>query len=86
VTTGKIERSHIHHGVCLAVNEFVKTSDFELIMAGNRGQWALRHALDDAAAERAAMLQKFETVDYGWQPSTCEAGSQKCSPERKKQD
>ena len=82
----QIERSHIHHGVCLAVNEFVKTSNFELIMAGNRGQWALRHALDGAAAERAAMLQNFETVDYGWQPSTCETGSQKCSPEREKQD
>jgi hypothetical protein len=70
----QMQRSHIHHGVCLAVNECLKASNFELIIAGDRSQWALRRALDGTAAERATMLQNFEAVDYGWQPSTREIG------------
>ena len=63
----QIERNHIHHGVCLAVNEFVKTSKFELILAGDKYQWVLRRALGNAAAERTMMLQNFEEVNYGRQ-------------------
>jgi hypothetical protein len=63
------ERNHIHHGVCLAVNEFVKASNFELIMAGDRNQWVLRRALDDASTGRSMMLQNFEKVNYGRQSS-----------------
>jgi hypothetical protein len=29
-----IDQSHIHHGVYLAVNEFPKNSDFELVLCG----------------------------------------------------
>jgi Methyltransferase domain len=61
------ERNHIHHGVCLAVNELVKASNFELILAGDRSQWVLRRALDDASAGRSMMLQNFENVNYGRQ-------------------
>ena len=41
------DRSHRHHGVCLAVNEFLKSSDFELILCGKHGQWILRRSLRD---------------------------------------
>jgi Methyltransferase domain len=66
----QIERNHIHHGVCLAVNEFLKISNFELILAGDRGQWVLRRALDNASAEYSLMLENFEKVNYGRQSST----------------
>jgi hypothetical protein len=66
----QIERDHIHHGVCLAVNEFVKASNFELILAGDRSQWVLRRALDNASAERSMMLQNIDKVNYGRQLST----------------
>jgi hypothetical protein len=65
----RIERNHIHHGVCLAVNEFVKAGTFELIVAGDKGQWVLRRPLDAASLERSVMVQHFETVNYGRQSS-----------------
>jgi hypothetical protein len=41
------DRNHYHHGVCLAVNEFLKSSNFELILCGRRNQWVLRRSPDD---------------------------------------
>jgi hypothetical protein len=38
----QIDRNHPHYGVYLAVNEYVKATNFELILCGYRGQWALR--------------------------------------------
>jgi Methyltransferase domain len=43
----QIDRNHYHHGVCLAVNESVKSSNFELILCGPRNQWILRRSLRD---------------------------------------
>jgi hypothetical protein len=43
----QFDRNHRHHGVCLAVNEFLKNSNFELILCGNSGQWILRRSLRD---------------------------------------
>jgi hypothetical protein len=40
-------RSHFHHGLCLAVNECIKRTNFELILCGQRGQWILRRPLHD---------------------------------------
>jgi hypothetical protein len=39
-----IDQSHIHHGVYLAVNEFLKNSDFELVLCGEAMQWILRRS------------------------------------------
>ena len=40
----QIDPNHPHHGVCIAVNEFLKTSNFELIFCGERSQWILRRS------------------------------------------
>jgi methyltransferase family protein len=39
------DRHHRHHGVALAVSEFLKTSDFEPVLCGVAGQWVLRRRL-----------------------------------------
>jgi hypothetical protein len=41
----QIDRNHYHHGVCLAVNEFLKGSNFELALGGRHNQWMLRRPL-----------------------------------------
>jgi len=41
----QVDRNHRHHGVFLAVNEFLKNSDFDLVMSGLGGQWILRRRL-----------------------------------------
>jgi hypothetical protein len=74
----RIERNHIHHGVCLAVNEFVKAGNFELILAGDKSQWVLRRALGDASVERSIMLRNFENVNYGRQRHYCSEGELGC--------
>ena len=43
----QIDRDNYHHGVCLAVNEFLKSSNFELIVCGQHNQWILRRSMDD---------------------------------------
>jgi hypothetical protein len=43
------DRNHVHHCVSVAVNEFVKTSNFELVIAGQRNQWVLRRSLGDSS-------------------------------------
>jgi hypothetical protein len=43
----QFDRNHRHHGVCLAVNESLKSSNFELILCGRSGQWILRRSLRD---------------------------------------
>jgi Methyltransferase domain len=43
----RMTRDHRHHGVFLAVNEFLKTSDFEVMLCGKRNQWILRRSLKD---------------------------------------
>lgn len=43
----QIDRHHYHHGVCLAVNEFLKSSNFELVLCGRHNQWILRRSLSD---------------------------------------
>jgi hypothetical protein len=40
----QIDRNHVHHGLYLAVNEFVKSSNFELVLCGERNQWILRRS------------------------------------------
>jgi hypothetical protein len=45
----QFDRSHYHHGVCLAVNESLKSSNFELILCGPHTQWVLRRPLNDAS-------------------------------------
>jgi hypothetical protein len=45
----QIDRNHYHHGVCLAVNEFLKNSDFELVLCGRHNQWILRRSLSDSS-------------------------------------
>ena len=37
-----LDPDHIHYGVFLAVSEFVKSSNFELILCGHCSQWAIR--------------------------------------------
>jgi hypothetical protein len=37
------EEGHQHHGVCVAVNEFVKNSNFRMVFCGFRAQWILRN-------------------------------------------
>ncbi|WP_144292162.1 class I SAM-dependent methyltransferase [Rhodoligotrophos appendicifer] len=34
--------NHVHHGVAQAVHEAVRSGDFEIIMCGQKKQWALR--------------------------------------------
>jgi len=36
------QRDHQHHGVFLAVAEFIRTAPWEVIQAGPGGQWAIR--------------------------------------------
>jgi hypothetical protein len=36
------DEGHPHHGVCVAVNEFLKDSDFSVILCGPQLQWVLR--------------------------------------------
>jgi hypothetical protein len=43
----QVDRNHRHHGVCLAVNEFLKNSNFEMILCGRHFQWILRRSLRD---------------------------------------
>jgi hypothetical protein len=39
------DRNHRHHGVALAITEFLRASDFEPILCGVSGQWILRRRL-----------------------------------------
>jgi methyltransferase family protein len=39
------DQDHRHHGVYLAVNEFIKSSDFELALPSHNFQWILRRGL-----------------------------------------
>jgi hypothetical protein len=43
-------RAARHHGVCLAVNEFVKACDFEFALSGVATQWVLRRPAQDRSA------------------------------------
>jgi hypothetical protein len=43
----QMDREHYHHGVCLAVNECLKATNFEIIFCGPRNQWVLRRSLGD---------------------------------------
>jgi Methyltransferase domain len=36
------DEGHPHHGVCVAVNEFLRHSDFKVIVCGRKAQWVLR--------------------------------------------
>ena len=36
------DRSSLHHGVFLAIHEFIRTSPFEIVACGPGGQWCLR--------------------------------------------
>jgi hypothetical protein len=45
-----IDRMHPHHGVCRAVNEFCKHTNFEVALCGQHSQWILRRALTDPLA------------------------------------
>jgi hypothetical protein len=36
------DEGHKHHGVCVAVNEFLRESDFKVIICGRELQWVLR--------------------------------------------
>jgi hypothetical protein len=38
------EEGHQHYGVSIAVNEFVKSSDFTIVFCGVRVQWILRNS------------------------------------------
>ncbi len=44
------ERTHPHHGIYLAVNEFVKSTEFEFAVCGLKNQWILRRGLEDKSA------------------------------------
>jgi glycosyltransferase involved in cell wall biosynthesis len=46
------DRNHQHHGLCLAVNEFLRTTNFELILCGVRNQWVLRRSVVSSSRER----------------------------------
>ena len=46
----QMDRNHRHHGVALAICEFLRTSDFEPVLCGVRGQWVLRRQLGSKAA------------------------------------
>jgi len=37
-----IDINHKHHGVMRAVNEFIKTHDYQFVAAGRGGQWCIR--------------------------------------------
>jgi hypothetical protein len=45
----KINRHHQHHGIALAVCEFIRTSDFEPMLCGLHGQWILRRRFKNNA-------------------------------------
>jgi hypothetical protein len=36
------DRNHRHHGVFLAVNEFIREEDFEFVLCGVNSQWIIR--------------------------------------------
>ena len=38
------DQNHRHHGVFLAVNEFIKEEDFEFVLCGVNNQWIVRRA------------------------------------------
>ncbi len=65
----QIDRNHYHHGVCLAVNEALKCSNFELIMCGQHNQWILRRSMGDSS-----------NLPLRWKdPSACEKVSLRSS-------
>lgn len=45
----QIKRTDQHHGVALAICEFLTTSDFEPVLCGVGGQWLLRRRSKDVA-------------------------------------
>lgn len=46
----QMDRNHRHHGVCLAVNQFLKTGNFEIILCGVHNQWILRRSQENTFA------------------------------------
>ena len=51
------DRQHRHHGVFLAVNEFLQRSDFEVVSCGVAMQWVLRRRLPNAQALSTVLWQ-----------------------------
>jgi len=60
-----IDPNDRHHGVFLAANEFLKSSNFELVLCGRSGQWMMRRALPDRSS---TLLIRYE-ADALRQPS-----------------
>jgi hypothetical protein len=44
------DRNHHHHGVFLAVNEFIREEGFEFVLCGVNGQWIIRRGPKDNSA------------------------------------
>jgi hypothetical protein len=61
------DRNARHHGVCLAVNEFAKASDFEFALAGIATQWVLRRPVRDRSS--MPMLVKDALIEVAARPS-----------------
>jgi hypothetical protein len=54
------DRNDRHHGVCLAVNEFIRSKGFEVVLAGMNSQWIIRRPLADNS--RLPLIRK--DMDY----------------------
>lgn len=61
------DRNHRHHGVSLAVNAFLKNSNFELMFCGAHSQWVLRRSLGDASP----LPLQWTDPSYVAEPARC---------------
>jgi hypothetical protein len=68
----QLDRNHYHHGVCLAVNEALKNSNFELILCGSANQWILRRSLRDSSILSIQWKDPSHPVKGSVSPSTIE--------------
>ena len=55
------DRGDRHHGVSLAVNEFMRTKGFEAVLAGVSSQWIIRRPVTD----KSSLPLIWKDMDYG---------------------
>ena len=54
------DRNHRHHGVCLAVNEFMRSKGFEIVLAGVNAQWVIRRP----PADKSRLPLNWKDTEY----------------------
>jgi hypothetical protein len=65
-----VNRNEPHHGLFLAANEFLKSSNFEMVSCNDWGQWIMRRALPDKSTLFVGYEAELRTLGQS-HPTDC---------------